>query len=277
MLSISLGFLFAEHIFFNEKNKFFLKIFFLMLIILILYTYVYIFDSRNGIFFALFIIIFSLFKQALGIIKIEINPSTANLIIKKFILIGTCCFIGIWFAAQQNKLNSGWKTTIEDAQIAMQIEKYSNWQNPQELGYPNGPNGQWVKSNTYERISWMVAGIKIFSKENMLGIGVLNRPFGILLNQKFTGSGKYINSTHSAWVDMLLAFGVPSLALIFCTLASILYLAFRANQLLNSIGIYLSICIFLSYATGELSSQHAIEILFFMLSALSTMLIKKVT
>jgi hypothetical protein len=195
--------------------------------------------------------------------------------LKKFLLMATCCFIGIWFAVQQATLNPGWKTTIEDAQIAMQIEKYTNWQNPLELGYPNGADGQWIKSNTYERVSWMVAGITIFSKENLLGVGLLHRPFGMLLNQKFPGSGKYINSTHSAWVDMLLAFGIPGLALIFCSLASILNLAFRANQSLKLICINLSICILLSYTTGELSSEHSIEILFFVLAVLATMLIQK--
>jgi hypothetical protein len=93
-----------------------------------------------------------------------------------------------WFGWKQFRVNPGWSSMIEDSKVALQIDKYPNWQNPHTLGYPQSLLGKAVAGNTYEPLSWATAGLTIFIPENPLGIGILSKPFGVLLNAKYPNS-----------------------------------------------------------------------------------------
>jgi hypothetical protein len=41
-----------------------------------------------------------------------------------------------YFAVLQTKVNQGWASLISDAKISVQIDRYPNWQNLAQLGYP---------------------------------------------------------------------------------------------------------------------------------------------
>jgi hypothetical protein len=237
-----------------------------------LYAYVFIFDARNGvglaaIFFTLMIItsIFQLIKSLLTR-KVGLSPPLLlALMIVSTVMLG-------WFGIQHIKHNPGWSTMWEDTKTSIQIEKYPNWQNPAVMGYPQNPNGEVVKANTYERLAWASAGARIFLPENPLGVGILSKPFTTLLMQKYPNGGAYIPSTHSAWVEIALAFGCPGLLLILGALVSIpcISVSFAGpHQYLTSL---LSLGLILLYTVGEVSSQHAIEMLCFLIALMSALL-----
>ena len=237
-----------------------------------LYAYVFIFDARNGvglaaIFFTLMIIttIFQLIKAALARKMGLSAPLLLALIIVSTVMLG-------WFGIQHIKHNPGWSTMWEDTKTSIQIQKYPNWQNPQVMGYPQNPNGEVVKANTYERLAWASAGARIFLPENPLGVGILSKPFTILLMQKYPNGGAYIPSTHSAWVEIALAFGYPGLLLTLGALfgLSCISVSFAGpHQYLTSL---LSLGLVLLYTVGEISSQHAIEMLCFLIALMSALL-----
>ena len=99
--------------------------------------------------------IFQLIKAALAR-KMGLGaPLLLALIIVSTVMLG-------WFGIQHIKHNPGWSTMWEDTKTSIQIQKYPNWQNPQVMGYPQNPNGEGVKANTYERLAWASAGARIF-------------------------------------------------------------------------------------------------------------------
>ena len=124
--------------------------------------------------------------------------------------------------------------------------------------------------NTYERLSWATAGIIIFIPENLLGVGILGKPFGVLLNTKYPNSGNYILSTHSAWVDFTLAFGIPALIFTLGALLITLIVSIVTKYTLKYLPLILSIATILIYTLEEIGSQHPIDIWYFWIALLAT-------
>lgn len=237
-----------------------------------LYAYVFIFDTRNGIglaaIFFIFMSITAIFQFIKAVLARKMGlsaPLLMALIIVSTVMLG-------WFCIQHIKHNPGWSTMWEDTKTSIQIQKYPNWQNPQVMGYPQNPNGEVVKPNTYERLAWASAGARIFLPENPLGVGILSKPFITLLMQKYPNGGAYIPSTHSAWVEIALAFGYPGVLLTLGALFSLLCISVSfagPHQYLTSL---LSLGLILLYTVGEISSQHAIEMICFLIALMSALL-----
>ncbi|MGV0963912.1 MAG: O-antigen ligase family protein [Polynucleobacter sp.] len=237
----------------------------------VLYLYVFAFDARNGIASVIFLFL------VLGLMVLsEIVVSLKNKMMNKsslgmLLLILFSLGLVFWFGAQQAKYNPGWAQMIDDTKIALQIDEYPNWQNPQAMGYPTNSKGQVVRLNTYERVAWAKAGATIFLPENPLGVGVLMHPFNHLLIEKYSNIGQVL-STHSAWLDMGLSFGFPGLLLMFGSLACIAYLSFRSSGPFRGLISLLSTSLLMIYTVGEVSNQHSTEILFFLIALLAALL-----
>lgn len=237
-----------------------------------LYVYVYILDSRNGIGIVLIIYgaVTLKFVMQMGLsVLVNRDFSGANKIIIFILLI---MVVAVWFTYQQTKINPGWATMLTDFNVAIQLDKFLNWRDPSRFGYPWSDEGAAVARNTYERIAWATAGIKIFIPENPFGVGITSNSFGILMGEKYAASGNYVLSTHSAWIDMALAFGIPSLVMTLGALISIFTIAIMSNGPFRYLSAILSFAIVILYAVGELSSKHAIEILYFLIALTSSLL-----
>jgi hypothetical protein len=244
-------------------------------IAIILYSFVFIFDSRNGIGLAL--ILFGIWALSLMIALLS-QLKHGHYSLKK-ILTGIALLICIGivffnFAAYQHKVNKGWQTFIEDFKVAVQIDRYTHWQNPKVLGYPKNALGQTVTINNYERIAWGLAGLREIGKQP-LGIGVLDHPF-IATTQPNTYANKSdkgeLLSTHSAWIELGLAFGWIYLGLIVMTLLSIAILALQsARQKITILSFTLMISAL--YLVGEATPKHGVEILYYFLGLLPALVI----
>ena len=235
-----------------------------------IYSYVFIFDTRNGIGLAVLVYLLALVILILQSLRVPVLRSRVK---KKalILLIFLGCSISIFglLGFEHVKHNDGWLSMWEDTKTAIQIEKYPNWQNPQVMGYPQNDKGNTVKINTYERVAWANAGVRIFLPENLLGVGILSKPFSSLLMQKYPNAGAYIPSSHSAWVEIALAFGVPGITLLLGALLSITVLSLGSNGSFQAMAVLLSLGLVMLYTLGELSSQHAIEILCFWIALMA--------
>jgi hypothetical protein len=240
----------------------------------VLYAYVFILDTRNGIALAAILLSILCFKLMWDIFKVPRFGGIARKgrAILIFIVIGAMAAL-TWLGVEHIKYNRGWSSMWEDTQIAVQIEKYPQWQNPQEMGYPKNASGQTVNINNYERIAWGVAGLQIFMPENPLGVGVLKGPFTFLLHEKYPHSGQNMPSTHSAWVEIGLAYGYPGLFLILGSLITILFLCLGSKSLFKDLASFLSLGLIMLYTVGELSNQHAIEILCYLIALMASLLL----
>jgi hypothetical protein len=245
-----------------------------------LYVYVFILDARNGvglvfILLALFclLILRRIVINILGNLK---KPQTRSsrvsgllLTIFFFLVLGSVTVLSI---KEHVKHNPGWSSMWEDTKTSLQIEKYPNWQNPQALGYPVNATGQVVKVNTYERVAWATAGVRIFLPQNPYGLGILKGPFTVLMKESYPNSTTYLPSTHSAWVEIGLAFGYPALFLLLSALSFLGFLSLSSKSQFQATALVFSVGLIALYALGEISSQHAIEMLFFLISLATALL-----
>ena len=238
-----------------------------------LYSFVFIFDTRNGV--GLTVIMFGIVLLiTIGQVfrLLLLRRASKGTLILLVLMICAASMVG-WLGGEHMKRNSGWSTMWEDTKTSIQVEKYPNWQNLAVMGYPQNSNGEVVKANTYERLAWAVAGLKILLPENPLGVGVLNKPFYIAIKEKYPNSADTHTGTHSAWVDIALAFGYPGVSLFLASLLSTIYLSICTNSPFKSLAGLLSVGLILLYTVGEIGSQHAIEILCFFIGLTSTLLL----
>ena len=153
----------------------------------------------------------------------------------------------------------------------MQIDRYTHWQNPAQMGYPKRDDGQMVTPNTYERVAWAVAGSRAIIAYPQ-GVGLLAYPFAKHPNapQKMVVSSNIPGiATHSGWVELGLAFGIPVLVLIFGALLVTFIEAARHAYPARMTVLGFVVLIFFLYAVGEVTVQHGVEILYFLLAFIS--------
>jgi hypothetical protein len=249
----------------NSKSILFVSIYWFIGAFLAIYSYVYIFMARNGIglaallFIGWIVIEFAIYVRK----KIKKQITQIPRIFYTSILVLVATFLFGWLGLQHIKSVPGWLSLVDDVSIAFQIEKYSNWRDPATLGYPRKMDGTSVEANTYERAAWATAGARLFMPENPLGIGVLNRPYPRLLQEKYGKNVDYIPSTHSAWIEFGLAFGYPGVLLLLSAIVILISRSIHTKCVLSATCLSISASLLLMYTVGELSTAHAIEILFY--------------
>lgn len=244
-------------------------ILFFLALVIVLYAYVFIFDTRNGIGLSALLMLGWLVSGAIFTFLQMSNKKTIPGL--KFLLFSALIFVMIfsWFGAQQFKRNSGWLTMLEDAKISVQIDKYPHWRNTEKMGFPANDEGRTVAGNTYERVAWATVGLSLVPK-NPLGLGVLHRTFTKLLQEDFPGASP--PSTHSAWIELTLAFGILGILMILGSLLALVLLSLVGlSNPFSGLVLSLGIIILAIYTVGELSVQHAVEILFFLIAFLATL------
>jgi hypothetical protein len=239
-----------------------------------LYAFVFIFSTKNGVGALTILLVFWLaFLAVLGLKHALFSSNgwaqfkfSSQLVVMG--LAGSLLFV--WLITKHIEQNPGWGTLFEDLSIATQIDQYTHWQNPPERGLPRRGDGSAVTSNTYERVSWGMVGLRLI-QNNWKGIGILRS-----LPQSMQKQGIEFNAasyTHSGWIDFGLAFGLPGLimlpvALSLCVLLSLIHKKINFRATIFSLALILLIL----FSVGEYGFQHGIEILFFISAFLSTLI-----
>jgi hypothetical protein len=252
----------------NVKTKALLltSIYWFIGVFLAIYSYVFIFMTRNGIGLAALLFIAWLIIGIAIFMRNKLKKQTVQIPKLLFLLALAAIFVFGWLGFQHIKSTPGWVGLIDDIYIAVQIEKYPNWRDPATLGYPRKSDGTAVAANTYERAAWAAAGATLFLPENPLGLGILNRPYPRLLHEKYGKDVGYIPSTHSAWIEFGLAFGYPGALLLLSALIILIARSLRKPFNFRATSFSISLSLLLMYTVGELSTAHAVELLFYWLA-----------
>ena len=245
-------------------------LYWVLAIVMILFAFTTIIDTRNGLGVGLILICTWLAYIFLVKIKRQLGSKKLDWKFGLSILI-PLLLISI-FIQQHLSINRGWNNFVEDVSIGFQIDEVPNWQNIEKYGYPKTPSGEPVYPNNYERAAWAAAGAHAIS-ENPWGYGLLEHSLGKMIHQSYPDA--VIRSSHSAWIDFGLAFGVPGLLLTIGALLSTMILALRGSSPNQLVVIWLAFSLLLTFTVAEVSSKHTIEILFFFIALLSTMTLKK--
>lgn len=253
-------------------------LFWLIGTVMVLWSFVFIVNARNGIGLSTTLYIFWFVCSLVIFIRGQIQRFNLRGWLF-FLFAGAGLLLTLYFGFLQSKLNSGWTTLLADAKVAIQIDRYPNWQNPPKLGYPKRDDGQTVTSNTYERVAWATAGSRAIL-QYPVGVGVLAHPFAMhpkALENKQSTSGMLTIATHSGWVELGLAFGIPLVALIFAALITFFINAIRKDYPAKMTILGFCISILSLYTVGEVAIDHGLEILFFLLALLPALMLTSVT
>lgn len=262
-----------------KVNKSFLSpiVIIFILVGMLLYSYVYILRAKNGIVLTFSLMLFWVVWVVVEMVKLKFQHIPATSItfrIKAFTFIAVLILfvITIFFSKLHIDQDQSWLNLVEDIQESFHIDKYPQWLSPQTMGYPILPSGRQVTENVFERVSWAIAGLQL-THENIFGIGILHHPFGRILFNKFPsfGAGVLPGSTHSGWLDLTLSFGLPALVLLWGSLLCIARIALNNKSRNKGFTLSLLIGIFCLYSLGELSNNHAVEIMIFSITFLAGM------
>jgi hypothetical protein len=237
---------------------------------IILFAYTTIIDTRNGLGVGL--ILLSAWVLYVFCVMLGRQLLTRTLNWKRGILILLPILFIFIFVQQHLNINRGWNNFFEDIAIGFQIDEVPNWQNIQKFGYPKTPSGEQVYPNNYERAAWAAAGVRTM-QENPLGYGLLEHSLGKMIQKSYPEA--VIRSSHSAWVDFGLAFGIPGLALVLGALISAIALAIRSHSPNKLLVVWMALSLLIIFTIAEVSSNHTIEILFFCIALLNTMALEK--
>jgi hypothetical protein len=241
---------------------------------LTLWAFVYIVDARNGI--GLSTILYGFWFICALVFFIQSQTRRLNLkSLLVFLTTGIGLCLILYFAYLQTTVNRGWHTLIDDVKVAVQIDRYPHWQNPAQMGYPKRDDGKIVTPNTYERVAWAIAGSRAIL-QNPKGVGVLAYPFAKHPNapkKMLEDTSRPGIATHSGWVELGLAFGLPILILIFLAIAITFITATRDPYPAKLTTLGLLVTFFFMFATGELAINHGLEILFYFLAFLPSLLL----
>ena len=135
---------------------------------------------------------------------------------------------GVWHE-HKTLASAGWGTIIEDAMAGLEIDKNQQWQKTEgSVPMPLNSMGVTAAGNTYTRFAYAAVGIRLIS-EYPLGYGSINSSFAGL--QEYARvPHEHQGQVHSGWIDLGLAFGLPSLALVFLAMLSIIYFALKSRS-----------------------------------------------
>ena len=174
------------------------------------------------------------------------------------------CFgvIGI-LLVQHVKQNDSWRTLFADIKVATQLDEIDAWKDYGARGIPKNEMGLEVSITNYTRAAWaQVAPQLIF--ERPFGYGLLYQSFGHFAKEKWPDST--LDTSHSAWLDITLAIGIPGIILLLTSVV----LAFRTllqkkSNAFTMGSIWMMLSIFLLMLTTEVARQVYIEAIFFII------------
>jgi len=230
--------------------------------ILVLFSYTTIVDTRNGLGVA---------SLVFGLLLV-INMVRHARSLRSFVVIGLVLVLMGIFIQQHLKINRGWSHFFDDLAVAVQIDQYPHWQDAKKFGYPTNASGKTVYPNNYERAAWATVGLQTIA-DYPLGYGLLEHSLEKQVIKKYPSA--VIESSHSAWIDFGLALGIPGLAIVLFTLASLIILGALTPNPAGATVTWIAISIVISYTVAEASSKHSIEVLFFMMALLSGLLVQQ--
>jgi hypothetical protein len=234
-------------------------------IFIAVYSFVFIFDAKAGVGLAIILIVFWIGFGLIHLLKNASHPlhrdSISSISRKALLFFMLILAVLTLLTYKHIKNNPGWENLFTDIAISADVEKYTNWHNPVKLGYPLRESGESVRPNTYERVSWGVVGLQLI-QEQPFGYGVF-RSFAQQLRGKVDNFTSAVY-THSAWIDLGLAFGVLGLVLLpFAIMLLLLNAILTGRHPFRGTIISICVALLVLYGVGEYAFQHGIEILLF--------------
>jgi hypothetical protein len=253
---------------FYFKERFFktlIPLLFMLLCLFIFFTS----STKNGI------IIFTVLVTAFGI-KLFITPSLVRN--RSIYLIGLTPLILLTLFFYID--NPAFKNMVYDIKLGVDINNNSYWKNWETGGeLPLNELGNRANQSTYLRTAWFTVALRLI-QENPFGYGLMSYSFSYLAlkvwPEFYVSQQNNMVDTHSGWVDLTLAFGIPSTFLIIFSLASTFLRLQRKHDFWSVYASWTIIFILISFMLVEVAYSTFYELLFFLAAFFSMLTIEAV-
>lgn len=213
---------------FNKQEKQYLKITFYLLGLALVLVSALVVGTKNGVAISIALCLFFGVVLMLDMLIHSRNISVVSIVVCLLVVLLT----GLVWKGHKASAYEGWDTIFSDAKVAIQTDKYRQWQKGEhEFIRPTNENGTLVVGNTYFRIAWATVGTKLIASYP-LGYGSINRSFVGLLDEAKI-EHVHQGQVHSGWIDFGLAFGIPGLVLLFSAMICIIVLGLSRPSFLN--------------------------------------------
>lgn len=218
--------------------------------------------TKNGVAVGLFLI-FSLF----AVYFVKANKSLrTNIIASIFvIIIGLLSFLHL-------KLNKEWHNFLPTVVAGIQIDKNLNWlyycqpHGGAPVGLPVLEDGSVAPESAYLRAAYATKGAQLLF-ENPLGYGLVEPSFMYLVKESYSFFSNICSL--SGWLDFALGVGIPGLLLIWASIASAIYYSYKQNSRWSYCSRWMLAGAFVVWIVAEVSRNHFVEALFFLIALLS--------
>lgn len=161
--------------------------------------------------------------------------------------------------------DSTWRTLMVDTQIAFQIDQYQHWKYAGEKSYPMNGHGGMVSVTTFERVAWFRAGLEL-AAITPFGYGLVEDSFKRMAKLKWPEVSPNLSHTHSGWLDLILALGIPGFLLIISAISILIRQSLYIAPPWNSMVFWLLISLALLWVTTEVSATISFMALVFWIS-----------
>jgi len=168
----------------------------------------------------------------------------------------------LFLLVQHIQKNDSWKTLFADIKVAQRLDDSDAWKDYGANGFPKNELGAVVSGTNYLRAAWAQAALD-FIVEKPLGYGLIFKSFGAIALEKWPEST--LDTSHSAWLDLTLAIGIPGVTLIFLSgLLALISVQRAAPYFWATTAFWLLVSIALLMVTTEVSRKGYIEALLFL-------------
>lgn len=272
--AIASGFAIANLLYFlivKKKNINFLKLVpYLLGLVLVLVSALLV-GTKNGIAISIALCLF-FGLILLGDISLNFRKtSLASIFACLLVVVAT----GVIWKGHKASAYEGWDTIFSDAKVAVQVDKYRQWQKGEnDFERPTNEIGTLVVGNTYFRLAWATVGTRLIAAYP-LGYGSINRSFVGMLDHAGL-EHVHQGQVHSGWIDFGLAFGIPGLVLIFSCMVLIIIFGVIQPTLMNLCAAMIVIALFPMGVIAEIAYKQYFEAtIFFITLASSLILLEK--
>jgi hypothetical protein len=243
----------------KDRFRFFLMLATCLTLIASLYIF-YAIHNKNGVLYFLIIsIVFVLYS----ILKRRKEASLKSYIMLALFLLSLSPLIYTHIKTQPT-----WSTFVVDSIAAFDFEKNDQWQyDGAEKGLPLNKLSTTVSGTTYLRVAWAVKGSELLV-EYPLGYGLVINSFGPLAKLKWPNSK--LTHSHSGWLDLGLAFGIPGLLLILIALITAVSQCSKTSKFIPKSGVWVLLSVALVFITSEVAERVLFDYLIFLIAFFSS-------
>ena len=200
-----------------------------------------------------------------------IRGGLKTLSVKAWLPVLAAFLIVCGFAVNNIRSNSSWINFFADYEIAANVSPSEAWSTT--FKYPLNKYDKIVAQTNFDRVFYLHTAFS-FVGQYPLGYGLIDRSFGHIATSQYPNAP--LIQSHSGWMDLILAIGIPgALLLFFASLSAILMARKTKNCFWRVFGTWSLGSIIFLLLTTEAAQKNYIDTFIWLICLVATLAIPK--